>query len=51
MEAKRRAVQSLVSKTVVAPADQAETRMPAVDGMKQIPDSTAKESTKVAHIN
>jgi integrase len=51
MEAKRRAVQSLVSRTVAAPADQAETGTPAADEMRQIPDSAAKESTKVAHIN
>jgi len=51
MEAKRRAVQALVSnkKAVAATGETVATTPEAEIG--QIPESAAKESTKVAHIN
>jgi integrase len=50
MEAKRRAVQALVSQKSVVAMGETEAATPEAE-MVRIPESSAKESTKVAHLN
>ena len=50
MEAKRRAVQALVSRKAVVASGEAESAALQAE-VVEVPDSSAKESTKVAHLN